>query len=196
MPAWRVGRDGKPLRSDCASLPVTDVGAGLPASAATTAHQFEKDWRRYCLDHQRRYMYLRRFDAHALQSIFKVEVKGTVLADLLRALATCWLPYAEVQDVAAATGVASCNEAEPTSPVHSKAALLEAMWVLEVLQALALCGRFELSLKLLPAAVKAVTSQLFEDLAGALALESVDGFTADAVRKCATRFGCQIECAS
>jgi hypothetical protein len=69
--------------------------------------------------------------------------------------------------------------------------LHEANWVLTMLQALAECGRFQLSQKLLPQQARKASRQLFVDLLDAAMqskVHTLDGFTELAVLECAAQY--------
>jgi Potential Monad-binding region of RPAP3 len=103
-----------------------------------TVSDFERFWRQCESDALSRCRFLLALDPALLTKVFKVDIKSTLLTQLLLALAT---GRSDIPDAAS---------------VHGK--------VLLVLQALASAGRFQLSVKLLPKQVKSAVRQMCEEL--------------------------------
>jgi Potential Monad-binding region of RPAP3 len=213
VPAWSIGRDGKPigqLARQQAQLPAQSLS--MTDQVPKTAHHFERDWKRCCPDGHTRYMFLRRIGSETLQQLFKVEIKSTLLGDILQALAACWAPCNvakrdacghQLQAMAQRHGCSAhdagirdgADDERGDSGAHGHNVLQEASWVLTMLQALAECGRFQLSQQLLPQQVCKASRQLLLDLLDAAKqgkVHAVDGFTEQAVLECAARYGLKL----
>lgn len=95
MPAWQVGRDGLPLPK-AESAAARALRTELPSTAPSTAEAFERDWRRCCPSPDQKYHYLRTLAPNTLRRIFQVEVKSTVLSQIVSTLAECWLASAGI----------------------------------------------------------------------------------------------------
>eukprot|EP00798_Chlamydomonas_sp_ICE-L_P006841 gene6841-30818_t len=87
-----------------------------------------------------------------LSKIFKIEISSDVLKDMLAAIDTCWMSHA--------------GAAEEGSE-GSGAALGEAKFVVQILDALTGTGRFSLTVKLLGGSSKQVLQALFVQLQAA-----------------------------
>jgi hypothetical protein len=192
VPAWGVGRDGKPL-AKLQPQEIQAVSSHVTNCIPKTSSDFEREWRRRCSTNDERYMFLRRLSPATIQQLFKLEIKSTILADILSALSDCWLSNAGAnQDTAhditgtcgALSRAASCGDVsgreqlataagidcargqqnEPPSGEPMHRALQEASTVLQILVALTQCGRFQLIKVLLPKIVKVQTESLMHEL--------------------------------
>lgn len=197
MPAWCFGRDGKAL-TKLQPQQIRALSSALPDQMPGTSMQFERDWRRCCSTNDDRYRFLRRFSADQLQQLFKVEVKSTLLGEMIRALADCWLANAGVSqelsdrdaaqrwhdggaESSTALGGHQCadtvvnREGQANSPGNG--AVREAQCVLQLLLGLTRAGRFALGIKLLPAAAKCELQALVLELseAAAASRDSTEG---------------------
>ena len=194
-----MGRDGKLIKQQQSGQPAHQISAATqPDELPANAQHFEREWRRCCTDQQARYAFLRRLPPHCVQQLFRVEIKSTLLAQILEALASCWLAYGCAQDSCQAehfsdeAAAHECSEStEDTKGVGPQGcgALEEAAWVSDILLALSHCGRFELSKKLLPRHVVELVQQLVADLQHAAQSCCDARLTADHVASVATAYG-------
>ena len=120
-------------------------------------------------------MFLRLLSADHIRQLFKLEVKSTVLAEILTALADCWLPNAGASQ-GAASGEEQPEAVGSDTEQFAHGAITEAAWVLRALEALSSSGRFTLTRGLLSKAVKGHVEQMFRDLReAAVSSSALDG---------------------
>eukprot|EP00891_Asterochloris_glomerata_P000160 jgi/Astpho2/160/Aster-04623 len=63
-----------------------------PLPVPTNAAEFRRTWRRHCKTPQARFSFLLACGPEVLQQMVQSEVPGDILADLLKAIDTCWRP--------------------------------------------------------------------------------------------------------
>ncbi|KAL6759894.1 PR46bm [Haematococcus lacustris] len=160
-PSWSFAPDGTRMQPGGLAAAEAVAAAALLTSRQTqpdlpsTSGDFTRDLRRHCPSPDAKYSYLKRCGPQLLRSLFRLEISSDTLKELLVILDTCWLGHA-----------GAAEDAE--NAAGRGGALDEAVWVVQVLDALAASGRFGLALKLTgPAGKQAVTS-LFAGLAGAM----------------------------
>ena len=98
--------------------------------------------------------------------------------------ATCMYGSRKAQHMSDESTLTTCTDGDPgadcASFQASHAAMLEAAWVLSVLQSLSRSGRFELNVRLLPSKCKAALTSLFSELSDAAVCSSgVEGVAID-----------------
>nr|Q94EY1.1 RecName: Full=Coiled-coil domain-containing protein 103 homolog; AltName: Full=Protein PR46bp [Chlamydomonas reinhardtii]AAK70875.1 unknown [Chlamydomonas reinhardtii]ADF43150.1 PR46bp [Chlamydomonas reinhardtii] len=150
LPCWSFGVDGKMLKEQISQsqLPPT-----TPTEVPTTSGDFTRDWRRNCPTPDDKYRYLKLCGPEGLQAVFRVEISAEVLREMLAVLEACWLGHGGVAE-----------EAEG----GAGAALLEAAFVVQVLEAVSTAGRFSLTVKLLGSSAKPTLERLFSGLQSAV----------------------------
>lgn len=128
------------------------------------AMAFDKTWRRTCKTPAERWRYLGLISPDKASSIFKVEITGTALGEILVALAEGYGGKTETTGGEAGEGAGGSDEAGGSaaasfmawgdeSATHSSKAAVGAA-VVALMRALASAGRFGLASKLLPGKVK------------------------------------------
>jgi hypothetical protein len=84
-----VGRDGKPIRA----LLKQDTGLDSFSKSSElprTQLDFEREWRRCCKSTADRYTLILRYTETDLRKVFKMELKSTLLEEILDAISKCW----------------------------------------------------------------------------------------------------------
>ncbi|PNH11606.1 Coiled-coil domain-containing protein 103 [Tetrabaena socialis] len=90
LPCWNFGIDGKVAKEQ----PGTAQLAAAPSQAPSSSGDFYRDWRRNCPGADDKYRYLKMCGPDVLRAVFRVEVSGEVLRDMLSVLDECWLGHA------------------------------------------------------------------------------------------------------
>ncbi|GBF93625.1 hypothetical protein Rsub_06347 [Raphidocelis subcapitata] len=174
LPAWRLDAEGRQLPDggaskerqppDAAAVPQPPPQGRRAAAPPDTAAEFEREWRRRGSP-QERWEYLMLTTPERLPQLFRVEMGGRLLGEVVEALESRW------REGAAAAGKGSNAE-----PARCEAADV----ALRTLQALTECGRFGLASRLLSRGHKAAAVAL---------LASLDAHAALAEAPCSARSG-------
>lgn len=188
LPSWHL--DPRQLHASCSSdtAPIAPCSSSfdsheqlehsVPAAATVLPHtsqEFAREWRRQCRTAADKFRLMKQCGPEGLAAIFRVEVDGLLLGQMLQALQQHWQqqvasapahshPHAQQQSTqqpAAATS-APAQSKEQQQPAGEVCA--EAMLVLRMLQSLTGAGRFDLSVRLLDSKSRAAAAELCSQL--------------------------------
>ncbi|GFR44031.1 hypothetical protein Agub_g5187, partial [Astrephomene gubernaculifera] len=148
-PCWSFGADGRVVKQQSSQPQLSLV---TPSEVPKTSGDFYRDWRRNHPTPDDKYRYLKLCGPDTLRAVFRVEVSTEVLREVLCVLEACWLGHG-----------GAAEEAEG----GAGAALREAAFVVQLLEALSAAGRFPLTVKLLGSTCKPVMERLFSGLESA-----------------------------
>ena len=176
MPATLIGRDGKsiaaqaPAADPCeplaAQVDAVSQNRGLPNTPA----DFERFWRKHCQSPAAARAHLLETPPATLRAAFRVELKSTVLKDILNALASfrcsdntstlnapassqAQHPHAPLSQDAPCEQLGGDASGSSLKQQSTLAGSSESAQIVALLQALCECGRFELARKLVPTKV-------------------------------------------
>ena len=169
------GRASGPESTPGASTSLTPAADAASIRAPSSAAEFEKTWRRSCKSADARWRYLgltAGTQEGRIAKLFRVEINGTVLSELVAALAAGYAgdgrsPRDDDDEWAGARGARAIGE-------HVRAFLAE----------LATCGRFALAAKLMGSGAREAMRTLADAL---VANGAVDAGAAEALK---SAYGC------
>lgn len=153
LPSWNFTADGGRIGETTeASNAVDALSSSFPNKPPSTGADFQRDWRRQCKTTDDKYRYLKLIPPEQLPAIFKVEISGELMSDIVATLESCWVSYAGAAEECVGPGSAG----------------LEASWALEVLYYLTLTGRFKLTSQLMSRKTQASIAGIVQQLTAAL----------------------------
>lgn len=154
------GTRGGPVKTPGARGKLSDGSDGC-LTPPDSAMAFEKTWRRACKTAEERWRYLGVLSPERAAAVFKVEVTGTALGEMIAALAEGYGSY--VGGSKPGGGEASGSGSEESWGGAAGPAEVGAA-VVALLSAMTGAGRFGLASKLLPAKTKKALEGLFVTL--------------------------------
>lgn len=140
-PAWSFNNAGTIERQAEAGGAPIGGSQGVPSKPPENAMEFEKTWRRNCRTTADRYQYLCMIPDEKVAALFKVEISGTMLGEVMIALSEA---FAAEEDKSGRAGR-----------------------VASLLQTLTRSGRFSLTVRLLAGKPKNAAEALFVELEAA-----------------------------
>ena len=171
-----AGITGNVSGSGCNDDMQSAAGPGLPDSSAA----FERHWRRQCATDALKYKYLLSLPPTCIESIFKVEMSGVLLAESIVACRNELARRLDTHDAEHATPPANPESTSTSSSGGSDDS--ERQLVADMLLAMSRTGRFSLNSKLIGRRAKDALRELIDTM---LAPSLTDG-TASTLR---TTFG-------